>query len=544
MMLWVEPLFGPERRLAYRMTFNGRHFGDQWTVPVGEVTPGVFAFDLFLELDLSVLGAGGSVRRGRARLECTAAFEPVRYVSEMLGARLEVRFDRDQIHVQLPDGSTIDVPRADARHVAEANYIGLDALMLAHARATGQLGPTCELRLFLVNSAATMPYRLEALDRDAGAGARWYRTTMDEEVLVDAVGLGAVHHVTSGVRVERAVPPTPLPAWEIPPIGEPARYVVPADARFRLEDVRIPGPVVEIGATVTVPDGPPPYPAVVFIGGSGVHDRHGISGELDGGAHEIVDHLSEHGLLGVRFDSRGAGATRIGADVLVGGLESIIADARAVVAWTLARNDVDRDRLFLVGHSQGGTVAMALVARHGVRAAGLVLLATLGRSIEAVSRDQILEGGRLFGFDREQLALQLERQGELFALIRAGVPWTEDHVPAVHLAAAPLVPWLREYAHHDPQELAAEIRCPTLILYGSADFQVNPEADGQPLAAAVRGAGADVTVETLRDLDHLFKPAPAGNSTLASYYAKDRRVDPGFLRTLTDWFAEQRCGGT
>jgi hypothetical protein len=47
-------------------------------------------------------------------------------------------------------------------------------------------------------------------------------------------------------------------------------------------------------------------------------------------------------------------------------------------------------------------------------------------------------------------------------------------------------------------------------------------------------------VETLRDLDHLFKPAPAGNSTLTSYYAKDRRVDPGFLRTLTDWITERR----
>jgi len=277
----------------------------------------------------------------------------------------------------------------------------------------------------------------------------------------------------------------------------------------------------------------------VFIGGSGVHDRHGIDGELDGGAHEIVDHLSQHGLLGVRFDSRGAGATRIGADALVGGLDSIIADARAVVDWTLARPDVDRGRLFLIGHSQGGTVAMALVARGGARAAGLVLLATLGRSIEAVSRDQVIEGGRLFGFDHAQLELQLERQRELFALIHAGVPWTEEHVPAIHLAAAPVVPWLREYARHDPLELAAAIRCPTLILYGSADFQVNPEADGQPLASAVRRAGANVTLETLRDLDHLFKPAPAGSSTLASYYAKDRRVDPGFLRTLTDWLIER-----
>lgn len=539
-MLWAEPLFGPERRLAYRMSFNGRHFADQWTMPAGEIAPGLFAFDLLLELDPTVLGHGGSVHRGRARLECDAAFAPVRYLSEVAGARMEVWFQPDKIALKLPDGSQLELDRADARYVAEANYVGLDALMLAHARATDQLADASELRMFLVNSAVTMPYRLEAIaDRAAPAGARWYRTSLHEEVRVGAAGLDESVNLTAGVRVEHVVPPTPLPAWKIPPAVVPARYEPPPGARFRLEDARIPGPVVELGATVTVPEGEGPFPAVVFLAGSGTHDRHGIAGELDSGAHEIVDHLSGRGVLGVRYDTRGAGSTALGADALSAGLESIIADARAVVAWTLARPDVDPERLFLVGHSQGGTVAMALVARHGVPAAGVALLATLGRSMEAVSRDQVVTGARMCGFDAAQLELQLQRNAEMFALIRSGVPWTEANVPAIHLAAAPVVPWIREYLAYDPLELAGALRRPTLILHGTADFQVHPEADGQALAEAARAGGAEVTIETLPGLDHLFKPAPGGTSTLASYYAKDRPVDPGFLERLAGWISKQ-----
>ncbi len=532
-MWWAEPLFGSERRLAYRMTFNGRHFADQWTMPAGEIAPGLHAFDLLLELDPTVLGQGGSVHRARSRLECTPAFEPVRYVSEVAGARLTVLFAPEQVTLELPDGSRLEVDRNRARYVVETNLVGLDALMLAHARATDQLGDHAELRMFLINSGTTLPYELDAIDGKPG----WYRTSLHEEVQVGPAGLEQSLNLAVGVKVEQVVPPTPPPSWTIPPAIVPARYVPPEGRSFRIEDVRIPGPVVELGATVTIPAGTPPFPAVVFIGGSGVHDRHGIAGELDCGTHEIVDHLSERGLLGLRYDTRGGGSTTVGPDALTEGLESIIADARAVAEYARARPDVDPGRLFLIGHSQGGTVAMALVVRGHVEPAGLVLLATLGRSMEAVSRDQIVTGAKLCGFDDAQLALQLERNRELFALVRSGVPWTEAHVPAIHLAAAPVVPWLREYLANDPLELAGKLRCPTLILHGSADFQVSPEADSAALAAAVRASGADVTVETLPGLDHLFKPAPEGQATLASYYVKDRKVDPGFLDKLAGWIA-------
>ncbi len=539
-MRWAEPLFGPERRLAYRMSFNGRPFADQWTVPLGEIAPGLFAFELMLELDPNVLGHGGSVLRARSRLECDASFSPVRYVSEVSGARMEVLFAAETITLKLPDGTKLDVPRNGARYLTEANYIGLDTLMLAHARTNELITESAELRMFLVNSAVTMPYKLDAIaGREAPAGARWYRSSLHEEVLVGPTGLEQSLNLTAGVKVEHVVPPTPLPEWTIPPVVVPARYVPPADATFRLEDVRIPGPVVELGATVTIPHGDGPFPAVVFIGGSGTHDRHGIAGELDTGSHEIVDDLAARGVLGVRYDTRGAGSTTVGPDALQDGLESIIADARAVVAWTLAHPAVDPRRLFLVGHSQGGTVALALVARHGVEPAGVVLLATLGRSMEAVSRDQVVTGAKMLGYSDEQLTLQLARNREMFDLVRSNVPWTEEHVPAIHLAAAPVVPWLREYLAYEPVELAKQVRCPTLILHGSADFQVSPEADSEALAAAAREGTNDVTIETLPGLDHLFKPAPDGSSTLASYYTKDRKVDAGFLDRLAGWIMKR-----
>src|SRR5262249_60224486 len=108
------------------------------------------------------------------------------------------------------------------------------------------------------------------------------------------------------------MPPQPLPDWATKAEGtasrEPVlRYRVPADATFALQDISIAAPRGPLGGSITVPAGQGPSPAVLFISGSGKHDRHGIVGDGDLGSHEIVDYPSNHGMVGLPFSLRGAG---------------------------------------------------------------------------------------------------------------------------------------------------------------------------------------------------------------------------------------------
>ena len=74
---------------------------------------------------------------------------------------------------------------------------------------------------------------------------------------------------------------------------------------YRTRDVTVPSDSgVRLAGTVVMPDGPGPFPAVVFVTGSGPQDRD----ETLLGHHPflvIADYLARHGIASLRYDDRG-----------------------------------------------------------------------------------------------------------------------------------------------------------------------------------------------------------------------------------------------
>ena len=102
-------------------------------------------------------------------------------------------------------------------------------------------------------------------------------------------------------------------------------------------------------------------------------------------------------------------------------------------------------------------------------------------------------------------------------------------------ASSRSIKWLTDHLKLRLSEYVRKVRCPVLICQGSKDVQVSPDKDAKPLAAMLRKAGnKDVTLKVFAGLDHLFKPEP-GRSTMASYMDRSRKVDPGFMKVLTQW---------
>jgi len=125
------------------------------------------------------------------------------------------------------------------------------------------------------------------------------------------------------------------------------------------------------------------FPAVVLIHGSGPNDRDGSATGALGFAYgkevrtleDVAEHLARHGFLVLRYDKR----TCIAANnphctaTTIEGLETITvdtftADASAGLDYLKTRGDVRADDLVVVGHSQGGPLAIDLaLARDDVR---------------------------------------------------------------------------------------------------------------------------------------------------------------------------------
>lgn len=316
------------------------------------------------------------------------------------------------------------------------------------------------------------------------------------------------------------------------------RYLPPAS--IELLPIEIPGKgeqpslagelVLAAGSTAATPV--VRRPAVLFIGGAGPQDRHGIVPDsgVDIGSHELHDALAAAGFVVLRVDDRGVGGSSIGDDPTPGFL-GLVDDARRALAALAAQPLVDPKRIILVGHGEGGLVA-SIVAAEGIRAggrkrpiAGLVLLAAPGRNLRELIYDEI------------RATLEGRREGEIrTAVDRArrvhDAALANEELPASSEGSRR---WMIEAFAQDPLARLAKVRAPILALQGSKDFQVSPIRDFEPIRAHIEQHGAKGSAaELLPEIDHLFKPEPA-TSTPGHYADLRRRVDPAVLERVTSW---------
>lgn len=534
---WVSILFPDGKPIVYGLALADKRYATQWTVYRGPVEDGLHEIEFFLELDPVAAGFGGGLVKQCSLLTCDAELAPLTYTSEAAGARWEVHFEPARVSVTLPEGSVRTVPRDGAQFLSADNVPAHKALIYAHLAAGGPLRDEETVQLFLANRLATVPYQITAAPEIAADSGAWYRTSYLEEIRLTDRGLLIEGIVPAqGIRGWLDDSNPPLPEWRTDksPVKASLRYQPAANAPFSLSDVTIPGPVTPIGATLSIPPGPGPFPAVLFLSGSGTHDRHGIAGEIDAGTHEIMDFLAERGLLGLRYDSRGAGTTKLGDEPLDRGIDSDLADARATLEFLRNRPEAAGRPLFLIGHSQGGTEALVLAAENRSSVRGVVLMAAMGRGIAEVIENQIVSMGNAVGLNAGQIEQQLQEFREAVRLVQSGTAWDVSQIPHHILAMFPSPSWLKQFLSYNPTELVVQLHCPLLICQGGKDFQVSPERDAERLVAAAREAGIDCTYAFFPDLDHLFKTTP-GTSTLAQYYDQARRVDREFLARLANW---------
>ncbi|MGO9336025.1 MAG: alpha/beta hydrolase family protein [Terracidiphilus sp.] len=317
---------------------------------------------------------------------------------------------------------------------------------------------------------------------------------------------------------------------------------------YREEDVAYKSAGNTLAATLTVPPGKGPFPAVLLIAGSGKHDR---DESLLGHKPFLVlsDYLTRKGIVVLRADKRGVGKSTGDFDKAT--TADFAIDAEAGVAFLKTRSEVDPHKIGLIGHSEGGVVApMAAVADPAV--AFVVMMAG-----SAVPGDQIIvEQTRLIseagGESKEKADADAEKERETLAVVKTekdpatlqrllGVKLAADGVPEAQLGAAIreiTSPWFRFFINYDPATALRKLTCPVLALNGSLDLQVPPAQNLPPIRKALAEAGNQhAEVDELPGLNHLFQDAKTGSP--AEYSQIEETMSPIALEKIASWILQQ-----
>jgi hypothetical protein len=344
--------------------------------------------------------------------------------------------------------------------------------------------------------------------------------------------------------------PLPLVLKKVEKLTRPSRPQEPKPPfPYRSEHVSItnaPAQVV-LDGTLTLPEGAGPFPAVVLISGSGPQNR---DEEIFG--HKpflvIADHLSRGGIAVLRYDDRGVGKS-------TGSPASATSEALAGDAWAAwqalgTRADIDRTRIGLLGHSEGGLIAPMLAAAHP-EIAFIVLIGGPGVTGEQILLKQAELIATAMGAPPAAVAANAEIQKQVFAILREETSQARiaERIGAIPVgskeASAALVQqsasaWMRFFVLYDPAPALRKVRCPVLAIGAELDLQVPPEQNLPAIEAALReGVNKDITISRLPGLNHLLQPAKTG---LPAEYAQiETTVAPAALDAMTAWI-QKRAG--
>lgn len=319
---------------------------------------------------------------------------------------------------------------------------------------------------------------------------------------------------------------TTAPASKRARIHEPSRH--------RSEDVRYQSGKITLAAMLMVPEIGRHVPGAVIIQGSGASDR------TNQWARAIAQVLVNKGAAVLLTDKRGSGKSE--GNWQTADFNDLAADAIAGVQYLRSRNEIDPERVGLVGLSQGGWIA-PLAAARSEQVAFVIDISGASVSFAEQSFTEMANTARQAGLTEKQVreVLELNRavaqylttgDWQRYAKHREKAMKSEWNKIAAGFPGAPDLPiwtFLRGVANYDPLPYWLQLAQPVLVIYGERD-----EDDNVPVA------------ESVRRLQHAFRIVGKENYKIviipnAGHALIDQErseLMPAFVSALTSWLEE------
>lgn len=321
----------------------------------------------------------------------------------------------------------------------------------------------------------------------------------------------------------------------------------------------------QLGATVTYPREGKKFPAIVLISGSGAQDR-----DESIFAHKpyavLADYFSQKGFLVIRYDDRGVNVST--GDFGASTSEDFADDAAAVVDYLLTRKDVDKKRIGLMGHSEGGMIA-PMVANQKPEVDFVVLLAGPGVPIMQLMREQnehlLLSSGADSADVTAYGNLYTQVMAEMFLKENAGDASRQNLLQIINNWAAQSSPsalqltglkdsssrnryidgmmkemqspWMRYFMRYDPTPELQKMRAKVLALNGEKDIQVVADSNLKGIDAALKKSKSpSFQTRKMAGLNHLFQSC--NECTVGEYGRLEETFSPEAMEAIYQWLKQ------
>jgi alpha-beta hydrolase superfamily lysophospholipase len=313
------------------------------------------------------------------------------------------------------------------------------------------------------------------------------------------------------------------------------------------------------------------HPVVILFSGSGAQTRDGnIFGHQTYWV--IADHLTKAGYAVLRVDDRGAGNTKVKPTKMNYTTADLIEDGLDYVQYIKTLPMIDSNRIFLIGHSEGGAVAAAVAAKNK-KIRGIIGLAPSlisGLDINTYQNAQIIDNFKMDSTSK-RLYVHLHRMMvNNCALLpnNSGLSAYKTMIDSVYAVWYQMAnfqnkksikiignqlkgkkyktvnqslqsvyqpiaynAWMKYFLQYNPMEDWMNVKCPALILNGSKDLQVPVSLN--KVAFEKLSTRKEITFKELNDLNHLFQKCESG--LLLEYGQITETVNPEVLIEMSKW---------
>lgn len=313
---------------------------------------------------------------------------------------------------------------------------------------------------------------------------------------------------------------------------------------------------VVLAGTLTFPKEGSNFPAVVMITGSGGQDR---NEELLGHKPFLVisDYLTRNGIAVLRFDDRGIAQST--GDHSKATSEDFANDVLAAVQFLKERKEIDKTKIGLIGHSEGGMIA-PLAAIQSDDVSFIILMAGPGIPGDSILYLQGALIQRAEGESEEKIKKSVELQRSIFKMVINSTDdeklnkdlrdkfyeeypnMTEEEKkeigdPEVYLdmqIKTITSPWFKYFLKFDPAPVLEKVKCAVLAINGENDLQVPPRENLSAIKSALERSGNNnFEVVELKRLNHLFQSSETGR--ISEYGQLEETISPLALQTMLDW---------
>ena len=314
---------------------------------------------------------------------------------------------------------------------------------------------------------------------------------------------------------------------------------------YDVEEVTFSHGDVTLTGTLTKPAGKKNLTAVVLVSGSGQQNRdEEVMGHKPFAV--LADHLTRGGIAVLRYDDRGTGgSSALSPDVTTADFAQ---DALAAVKYLQSVPEINKKKIGVVGHSEGGQIAIMLAAEHPNEVKFISTLAApvvKGKDLMITQNEDMarMRGIEITADQRrilEQTFAAIDTindtdllRNRLYHIMTDGKS-AQEMINVNSQIMVMTTPWYVNFVRYCAIPHLNAMRQPMLAFYGANDVQVNATLNAATLNASY--GGKKLEIENGLHYNHLFQEC---SKPTADYGRIEQTISPKVMQRLLDWLMKR-----